>query len=248
MKLSNLLFLSETRHSYTPPEFALIKYAPNKFALINVPIFVGHSKFNFSKTIGDLKDFVASFAEVTPTPSKCLDAYQISIIAGNKDFRGAGKLMYGLVSDYYNTPITSDREHSSSIADKKTWKSIENDSSEFKNIGELDNFITGKNYVKYTKATDSYTDIPGPQTPDNPNDDCPLPTADGNYDPKKITGTPYAFTYNGSIKSQPLIENGKKVISSLENSFYDYELMSIIRRAVDQLWDERYTSGANTDK
>ena len=249
IKLSKLLFEIKKLNSYTPPEFALVEYQPNNLALINVPIFIGHSKFNFSETLGELKDFIASFVEVTPSNDKCLGAYQISIIAGNQDFRGAGKLIYGLASDYYKVPITSDRNHSSSLADKKTWKSIDDSGGEYKNIGELDNY-TKDNYVKYTKATDNFTDLSGPQTPNDPTDDCPLPSGGGSegYNPKKITGTPYAFTYNGSIKSGPLVANWNKVAASLRNSFDESELKSIIDKGATELWDERYTSGANTDK
>lgn len=101
--------------------------------------------------------------------------------------------------------------------------------------------------MKYTKATDSFTDLQGPQTPNDPTDDCPLPGG-LEYNPKKVTGTPYAFTYNGSIKSGPLVANWNKVLETLRNSFDESELKSIIDKGATELWDERYTNGANTDK
>ena len=104
--------------SYSPPDYGLFVRGEKALALFHVPSFLQYLKDQNSVTFDDV---CAATIQVSDMNNKCLGALQVSVIAGSKKHPGAGITMYGLASDYYGAPLTSDRSHSSSVASRETW-------------------------------------------------------------------------------------------------------------------------------
>jgi hypothetical protein len=131
--------------------------------------------------------------------SKCGGAMSIGAYFSTK--KGYGATLIKLLSNMYNSFITSDRKHSDSISSKKLWKKIEA-SGEWE-MKLLNNFYLDdrgrKVYVSFDKER-NITIVPKRQT-DNVEDDCILPTYDESSPEKmaEYTGTPFAFKFNGDV-------------------------------------------------
>jgi len=140
MKLYSILFEQAEKEfiSYTPPKFALYVQEgyENGLVLVNCNKFLQSLK----NTDISINDYIAGMIVVQESYDGCLGAMQVTNVAGSPSYKGAGITMYALASNYYDSPLTSDRGHSSSVAAIETWVKIEN-SSEWKKVGQgLDNY------------------------------------------------------------------------------------------------------------
>lgn len=236
MKLYPLLFEQEQLKkltSYTAPEFALF--------VIDDRLILTHtnSLLNFLKNPPDqvpIFKICAGMIECSERENDCLGAMQVSYAVGSPEWKGAGLTLYALASDYFGAPLTSDRDHSSSVAARETWAKIEK-SPEWKKAGEgLDNYAqtpSGKLYVDVQGIYPNRTAEPRikavkglvknvvgaeetqPKTPQEI-DDCPLPTKRGYVsDPEKmadLVGTADAYRYTGALKSAPLVKQAENIL------------------------------------
>jgi hypothetical protein len=237
MKLYKILFEQEQQLkklvSYTAPEFALF--------VIDDRLILTHtnSLLNFLKNPPDqvpIFKICAGMIECSERENDCLGAMQVSYAVGSPEWKGAGLTLYALASDYFGAPLTSDRDHSSSVAARETWAKIEK-SPEWKKAGEgLDNYAqtpSGKLYVDVQGIYPNRTAKPRikavkglvknvvgaeetqPKTPQEI-DDCPLPTKRGYVsDPEKmadLVGTADAYRYTGALKSAPLVKQAENIL------------------------------------
>lgn len=235
MKLFPLLFEKEEKRfiSYTAPEFALF--------VIDDRLILTHtnSLLSFLKNPPDqvpIFKICAGMIECSERENDCLGAMQVSYAVGSPEWKGAGLTLYALASDYFGAPLTSDRDHSSSVAARETWAKIEK-SPEWKKAGEgLDNYAqtpSGKLYVDVQGIYPNRTAEPRikavkglaknivgaeetqPKTPQEI-DDCPLPTKRGYVsDPEKmadLVGTADAYRYTGALKSAPLVKQAENIL------------------------------------
>lgn len=209
MKLYSILFEQNKKFiSYSPPVFALHVDEANdlRLTLVHVPSLRKMLK-NQNVTSEMMLATAAGMISLEESGDTCLGAMQVGLVAGSPSWPGAGLTMYALASDFFGTPLTSDRKHSSSVAARETWAKIEK-SSEWKKAGEgLDNYAKTPDGNKvYMDVQGTYpsrtvktrmrgevvlpTDIPnlqikdltknnGPRTPEEI-DDCPLPTKLGS--------------------------------------------------------------------
>ena len=227
--------------SYSPPNYGLFVRGEKALALFHVPSFLQYLKDQNSVTFDDV---CAATIQVSDTGSGCLGALQVSVIAGSKKHPGAGITMYGLASDYYGAPLTSDRSHSSSVASRETWAKIER-SPDWKIAGDgLDNYADAGNKKFYMDISGTYPSrsakprlkkgggIGGffknlllspetePRTPEKI-DDCPLPNYGGEaMDAKKMAdllGTANAYRYVGPNKAAPLVQRAQEVIAKADS-------------------------------
>jgi len=154
---------------------------------------------------------------------KCGGAFSVGFSTGNPRYPGAGYACYAFLSKKYGA-LTSDREHHTSNAAKKTWARIEQD-PEWERV-PLDNFIgTYSSFgeedtdLEWYDIRDSWPNrkIKGrarPATPD-PSDDCKLPAED-KYGIDNKLGTADAWRYTGSsLDPTPLLAKGQEVIASV---------------------------------
>ena len=237
MKLYKILFEQEQQLkklvSYTAPEFALF--------VIDDRLILTHtnSLLNFLKNPPDqvpIFKICAGMIECSERENDCLGAMQVSYAVGSPEWKGAGLTLYALASDYFGAPLTSDRDHSSSVAARETWAKIEK-SPEWKKAGEgLDNYAqtpSGKLYVDVQGIYPNRTAKPRikavkglvknvvgaeetqPKTPQEI-DDCPLPTKRGYVsDPEKmadLVGTADAYRYKGPLKAAPLVKQAENIL------------------------------------
>jgi hypothetical protein len=246
MKLYPLLFEQEQLKkltSYTAPNFALF--------VIDDRLILTHtdSLLSFLKNPPDqvpIFKICAGMIECSERENDCLGAMQVSYAVGSPEWKGAGLTLYALASDYFGSPLTSDRNHSSSVAARETWAKIEK-SPEWKKAGEgLDNYAqtsSGKLYVDvqgtYPNRTAEprikpvkglFKNIVGafksgaeetqPKTPQEI-DDCPLPTKGGNVsEPEKmadLVGTADAYRYTGTLKAAPLVKQAENILVQTAN-------------------------------
>ena len=244
MKLYQMLYEQDKKKNYTsygPPDYGLSVWGNNSLILFHIPSFLKYLKNEKSATYTDV---CAATIKVSDTAKKCMNALQVSIVAGSKKYPGAGITVYGLASDYYGAPLTSDRSSSSSVAARETWAKIET-SPDWKITGDgLDNYAQVGNKKVYVDISGTYPnrsvkprlkkDTGGvggffknllfgpetePRTPD-PSDDCPLPSKDGaEYDMKKmaeLTGATNAYRYVGPNKAAPLVQRAQEFITETE--------------------------------
>lgn len=228
-RLSSVLFEQDgnkttSTTAFEPPAFALFEPYQYSLVLINVPNFVKLLKTK-GITEKDVYLACAGAIDVGKTPDKCLAALQVKTVVGSPNYKGAGITMYKLASKYYNRPLTSDRQHSTSIAGRETWAKIENN-PDWKKVGNLDNFVEleGDNvYATFSGQSFPERDVikwrPEPNT-DDPNDDCRLPSKYGELktmsDMAKYVGTTDAYKYKGSLTVEPLITHGKDLLRWIE--------------------------------
>lgn len=227
--------------SYSPPDYGLLIRGEKALALFHIPSFLKYLKDQSSATFDDV---CAAIIQVGDMDNECLGALQVSVVAGSKKHPGAGFTMYGLASDYYGAPLTSDRSHSTSIAGRETWAKIER-SPDWKIAGDgLDNYADAGDNKFYMDISGTYPNrkakprlkkgggIGGflknllisqktePRTPEKI-DDCPLPNKLGGTTSTSqmanLLGTANAYRYVGSNKAAPLIQRAQEVIAKADS-------------------------------
>ena len=227
--------------SYSPPDYGLLIRGKKSLALFHIPSFLKYLKDQSSATFDDV---CAAIIQVGDMDNKCLGALQVSVVAGSKKYPGAGITMYGLASDYYGAPLTSDRSHSTSIAGRETWAKIES-SSDWKLAGDgLDNYADAGDKKFYMDISGTYPNrkakprlkkgggIGGflknllisqetePRTPEKI-DDCPLPNKLGGTTSTSqmadLLGTANAYRYVGPNKAAPLVQRAQEIIAKADS-------------------------------
>lgn len=285
MKLYPILFeavtppplpiIKKTFTSYTAPDFALFVYGEKRLVLVHTNSLLDYLR----NPDGDVpfEDICAGIIECTEREDDCLGAMQVNMAAGSPSWKGAGISLYGIAGNYFDSPLTSDRDHSSSVASRETWAKIEK-SSEWKKVGEgLDNFARthkGKIYVdiegtypnrlaepriKQDKklAITSFKDITPDKTfPKTPGtvDDCPLPTKGGSVlDPEKmaeLVGTADAYRYTGPLKAEPLVKQAESLLQITRDTKVnprDFYVREVVFTMSSELFRSRY-KGSETPR
>ena len=270
VKLYPILFESEKQiFSYTPPTFALFQIDATVLSLVHVPSLIKHIKDGPKQSEGAMA-VIAGMISLRDSGDKCLTAFQVEYIAGSPKYPGAGITMYALASKHLGGPLTSDRNHSSSVAARETWAKIETDGN-WKMAGTgLDNYaivkhplfnqINNKTYIdikgKYPNRTTSWNKD-NPSTPRTPEeiDDCPLPTKYGDVKDldqiANIVGTANAYTYTGPLQPEPLIKHGQEVLQKLTGSLANprnEDALTVITRLSEELFQLRYNQGSDTPR
>lgn len=241
--------------SYTPPDFGLSVIddgGGTNFGLIHMPSL---QAFLLSGKQGpaqeDIFQYCAAMISAREGSDECLGAAEVGLVAASPNWKGAGITMYGLVSNYFGSPITSDRRHSSSVAARETWAKIEGNSEWAKAGVGLDN---------YAPDSKIYVDIQGsypsrkvsrrsqPKTKEEI-DDCPLPTKGGSIkEPEKmaeLVGSADAYKYNGPLSAQSLIANFDDMISKMQNPM-NVNIKDLIYESIAQLFQLRYQGSETT--
>ena len=229
--------------SYTAPHFALFE-RDDRLILVHTDSLLNYLKNPVDQV--PVYNICAGMIECGQRENDCLGAMQVKYAVGSPNWKGAGITMYALASDFFGAPLTSDREHSSSVAARETWAKIES-SQEWRKAGDgLDNYAetpSGKMYMDIQGTYPSRTAEPRikktkgiiknivgalkggasetePKTP-QVIDDCPLPTKGGYVnEPEKmadLVGTADAYKYNGPLKAAPLISQGQAIVQQLQN-------------------------------
>jgi len=253
--------IPSNKTDFNGPEFGLFDWKDGyEMALALVHLekykqYVRSTKFG-SPTF----DWICAYAGSTKRHSDdCNGAAEISYMARNPSYPGAGITMYALFSDYLAMPITSDRGSSTSNSAKQAWAKIEN-SSEWQKF-ELDNWKTymagetGKAYKKWYKFKGTWpnrsvtsTDEQGkpaeamPHTPDNDYDDCNVPKAGTDTAVNKLLGTSDAWLYMGSLNSGELLDRGNDAIQELvaDGDYAAKELQYDIKKTANKLFTKYY--------
>ena len=252
MKLYSILF-EEKLNSYQPPEYAMVDWQHGKehaFALLHV------EKFNSwveGGLMGGPKDWLCAYGGVERThETDCNGAVEVNYMVRSPQFPGAGSVMYALISDYYQKPITSDRQSSTSNSAKKAWAKIES-SSDWTKV-ELDNYYQhNTSYPKYWfrfdgswpnrtgKNEDENGELFKPLTPEDASDDCRLPVSSG--DPANaVLGTANAWLYHGPFKAGPLLDLGDETLNTIgaNNGASREELKEEIKIQAAKLFASEY--------
>jgi hypothetical protein len=242
MKLYQVLYEEKKNYtSYSPPDYGLLAKDNNTLVLFHIPSFLKYLKNEKSATYADV---CAATIQVKNMAKKCMNALQVSVVAGSKKHPGAGITMYGLASDYYGAPLTSDRSHSTSIAGRETWAKIER-SPDWKIAGDgLDNYADAGNKKVYMDISGTYPGLSAkprlkkgggiggflknllisqktePRTPEKI-DDCPLPNYGGEITNTRkmanLLGTANAYRYVGPNKAAPLVQRAQEVIAKADS-------------------------------
>lgn len=283
MKLYPILFeavtppplpiIKKTFTSYTAPDFALFAFNEERLVLVHTDSLLSYFK-NPEDDVPIYK-ICAGMIECTERANDCLSAMQVSYAVSSPEWKGAGITLYALASDYFGAPLTSDRDHSSSVASRETWAKIEQ-SSEWKKAGDgLDNYAntaSGKLYVDieghYPKrlaeprvtqnklAITSFKDIiPNKTVPRTSTDidDCPLPSKGGFVsEPEKmadLVGTADAYRYTGPLKAAPLIKQAEKLqikTIDLKLNPKNFDVDQIVLNMSSILFKTRYQGSETT--
>ena len=242
MKLYPILFEQDLKKltSYTAPDFGLFVYNQERLILFHTDSLLNYLK-NPTEPV-PVDSICAGMIECSKGENDCLHAMRVDYVAASPKWKGAGITLYALASDYFGTPLTSDRNQSSSVAAKETWAKIENSSEWTKAGAGLDNYAqtsSGKMYMDIQGSYPNRTAEPRtkkvkgffknvlsvikggatetePKTPET-DDDCPLPTKGGYVsDPEHmadLVGTADAYRYTGSLKAEPLVMRAEEIIS-----------------------------------
>ena len=248
MKLYNILF---EEINPTTPDFGLYSYVDGGYTwlgLIHIPSLTQFLSLNIqTPQINDIYRFCAAMIACNENAEGCLGAVQISYVASSPNWKGAGITMFALASSYFDSPITSDRSHSDSVAARKTWAKIETN-PEWKMAGtELDNYAPtspNKTYMDFQGTYPNRTAnvLPGPKT-NVEIDDCPLPTKQGELsnaqDMAEVLGTANAYRYNGPLSAQPLINNMDKIMPDLQKTT-KVNVPKLISESLVKLFVTRY--------
>lgn len=130
--------------SYTAPNFALFVNEDGNtpdLTLVNVPALLRYLTLGNAHDPVPLYDIIAGFISLRDSGDECLTAMQVELVAGSPKYPGAGMTMYALASNHFSTPITSDRQMSTSKQGKQTWAKIESDTANWQRGGvQLDNY------------------------------------------------------------------------------------------------------------
>lgn len=244
MKLYQLLF-AETKgpNQFTSPNYALIPIdtmSGKDLTLIHVETYKNFIKEYYKIGLSAIEaypmdDWICSYGGITNIhKNKCAGALETNFMVASPKYPGAGSAMYAFISLYFNTPITSDRDNSSSNKAKKAWARIESDPSNWKKI-ELDSYgIDDDNNQKYFDSQGHWPNrnvfnMPEPKTLDK-SDDCPLPNDSVNptWINNKV-GTLNAWIYIGPNNISNLLINGDQLIKELAiTSGVDHEQQKIL--------------------
>ena len=249
-------------HRFTKNKFALISVdqEANYYALVN--------SYSYETTMeliskdneqSPSKEWLAAFGSFNPkiagnSIGNCADATIAGTIVSSQEYPAAGYAMYALYSKISGTPITSDRNVSTTDSAKRLWAKIEN-SADWEKI-ELDNFFPKPDLDNYPKRIKTFYDIHGswpdrkinhrPQgakTPDDPSDDCRLPPwRDDESELDKKLGTANAYMYNGPLDPNPLIQAGLELLQQINDDF-DIPInrqKKIIKTAGQEMFHDRY--------
>ena len=257
MKLYPIIFTEGGAYiDYSEPDYALFTGVDSTLILYHVPSLLSHllvdnthnrnnTKYIKNKLPATIEDICAATISVYPVDG-CYGAMKVSLAAGSRKHPGAGITIYGLASNYFKKPLTSDRKSSSSVAARETWAKIEKSSDWEKYEGGLDNYAQVGNKRVYMDISGTYpnrsakprfkkgtsavgnffknlvsTPDTQPRTPDT-SDDCPLPNKLGNISSTSkmadIVGTANAYEYVGPDKANPLIQNGKRILERIKNN------------------------------
>jgi hypothetical protein len=257
MKLYPIIFAEGGSYiDYSEPDYALFTGVDTTLILYHVPSLLSHllvdnthnrnnTKYIKNKLPATIEDICAATISVYPVDG-CYGAMKVSLAAGSRKHPGAGITIYGLASNYFKKPLTSDRKSSSSVAARETWAKIEKSSDWEKYEGGLDNYAQVGNKRVYMDILGTYpnrsakprfkkgTSAVGNffknlvSTPDtepltqDPIDDCALPNQSGNLkNPSKMAdllGTANAYSYVGYNTAAPLIRNSEKTIRNLKRN------------------------------
>lgn len=170
----------------------------------------------------------------------CYYARSINYIARNPIYKGSGYLLYAFTSKIFDSPITSDRNHSSSKADKAAWNKIAQDSN-FTQTDQFDTYFYDdglKIYLDVDEKSGYFTTRSGPRTSIT-SDDCSLAPYEKDFDRAvQKTGSFRAFRYNGSLDASAMIERHKKFISQQKIS--KEAIMQILSAGADAIWNKVY--------
>jgi hypothetical protein len=261
MKLYHILFEQKGSVSYAPPDFGLHLQDNSGYTwlgLIHIPSLKEFLQSGASKAQNeDVYGFCAAMIACADSNDKCLGAIQIPYVASSPNWKGAGISMFAFASDYFGSPITSDRSHSDSVGARETWAKIEA-SPQWKLVGDgLDNYAPTSPQKTYMDFQGTYPNrtakiLPGSKTPIEI-DDCPLPTKQGELsnaeDMAEVLGTANAYRYSGPLSAQPLISNLQKAMPELETlaKTAGIDLSSFIIDSLEQLFLSRY-KGSGTGR
>lgn len=208
---------------YAAPAFAMVDWLDGSelgLALFHVENF---REWVADGRMGSFEHWLCAYAGSDEQhQSDCSDAVEVNYIVRSPEFSGAGAAMYALVSNYFKSPITSDRQNSTSNSAKKAWAKIES-SSEWTKV-DLDNWdgeVNNKNWYRINGSwpNRSITSSDEPATPNDESDDCPVPKAGTNDVVNKKLGTANAWLYNGSLDAESLISNGKDVLFEIADDY-----------------------------
>ena len=219
------LKIPKTLKNYTAPTFALFEWVDGSeqgFALFHVDMFrnwvESRQSFPFEKWL------CAYAATYNQHRGDCSNAVEVNYMVRSPEFPGAGSVMYGLISDYFNAPITSDRHGSSSNSAKKAWASIES-SSEWTKV-DLDNYTDpNSEWYRFNGSwpNRSITSSNKPATQDE-SDDCELPIAGTEEGLNKKLGSADAWMYKGSLDSSSLIDRANEALKDIANELGKSEI------------------------
>ena len=242
--------------SYTPPDFGLYVFdagGQKNFGLVHMPSlqnFLLSGKQDPSDE--DVFQYCAAMIAGREGGDQCLGAAELGFVAASNKWKGAGITMYALASDYFDSPVISDRRHSSSVAARETWATKIETNPEWTKAGiGLDNYApVSKTYmdIKGTFPARKVSRRSQPKTKEKI-DDCPLPTKGGELkDPEKmaeLVGTADAYKYNGPLSAQSLIDNFESKISKMENPM-KIDIKGLIFDSVIRLFELRYKGTETT--
>jgi len=233
-----------TVKEYRPPAFAMIDWwndSEQGFALFHV----GHFRKWAAEGMLPFESWICAYAGSNERHSRdCGGAVEVSYMVRSPQFPGAGAAMYALISDYYQKPITSDRQSSTSNSAKKAWAKIES-SSDWTKV-ELDNYgdHSGHNIyfdIKGTWPNRLVSPTAEPMTPDDEQDDCVLPDSIPSFINKKL-GSANAWIYNGPLNSEEMLSHGQEVLTAIadESGITKAELEREIKNKSNKLFTKYY--------
>lgn len=249
---------------FSAPTYSLFQLHGNTLLLVNSAELLKYSQGSESEV--PYEKIAAGMVQLRETETdECFGAMQVAFVAGNPLYPGAGSTMYALASKVFDTPLTSDRAHSSSPAAKKAWAKIEQ-SPEWTMIGaELDNYVrvtdqngAYKSFVDYQGhfPSRSVKDLgpSGAKTPDSSIDDCPIPTKKktniSKWDVPKVAdllGSANAYKYKGPVDAKGMLAYGKKlgdyVGNGLKNLMPGMELGAFLEVCAGVLFEQAQENG-----
>lgn len=220
IKLYKILFeQQESTVNYVAPTFGLLEWkdgSEHALALFHID--------NFKKWIeldrnSPFEKWLCSYAATyNQHKNDCSGAVEVNFMVRSPEFAGAGSVMYALVSNFFQAPITSDRQGSTSNSAKKAWAKFES-SSDWTKV-DLDNY--GDRESKWYRINGAWPNrslslANKPATPDE-SDDCQLPYAGTEEGINNKLGTANAWLYKGSINSGELISRANEALDEIANN------------------------------
>ena len=164
---------------------------PGRYALLMVS--EGKKLHFMLYQLPPLESKVVAYAQIQPTSKPCIPpTYEVALMARDtdNDYRGLGGHMYDLVASYvgavHDGGITSDHDHSSSVAAYKVWQKLLNSGKYIKRKTQ----IGGNDKFDYNKST-----------PGDPADDCDQPKGDEYMSSSEREDLVAASDYSLQIKA-----------------------------------------------